>query len=237
MQTNENSKLKTRNISPIFTIGHSDHTLEAFLSLLKQHRIAAVADVRSAPYSRHVPHFNKESISAYLGSHGIKYVFLGRELGARRPERSCYVNGRAEYERIAELDIFRHGIARLCHGCEKMRIAVMCAEKDPLTCHRCLLVSRALVGAGSEVSHIHADGRLESQVEVEERMIQEAGVQPDLFAGGPDHVALVTRAYREQGLRLAVREEVAIVGRAALGKVADRSQPDFASRVDGIGAV
>lgn len=192
---------------PIFTIGHSDHTLDAFLALLTQHGIRAVADVRSAPYSRHVPQFNKDSISAFLKSHGIEYVFLGRELGARRPERSCYVNGRAEYERIAELDIFREGIDRLRRGSEKMRIAVMCTEKDPLSCHRCLLVSRALVKAGSEVSHIHADGHLESQAEVEERMIREAGVEPDLFAGGADHDALVARAYREQGLRLAVREE------------------------------
>lgn len=192
---------------PIFTVGHSYHTPDAFLALLTQYGIQAVADVRSAPYSRHIPHFNKDSITAFLKSRGIEYVFLGRELGARRPERSCYVNGRAEYERIAELDIFREGIDRLRRGSEKMRIAVMCTEKDPLCCHRCLLVSRALAKVGSEVSHIHADGHLESQAEVEERMIREAGVQPDLFADGADHNALVARAYREQGLRLAVREE------------------------------
>jgi uncharacterized protein (DUF488 family) len=191
----------------VFTIGHSDHTLDAFLALLKQHGIEAVADVRSSPYSRHVPHFNKDSISAFLKSHGIDYVFLGRELGARRAERSCYVDGRAEYERIAELALFQEGIRRICRGSETLRIALMCTEKDPLFCHRCLLVSRVLAQAGKEVMHIHADGRLESQVEVEERMIRKAGVEPDLFAGGSNRETLVAKAYREQGHRLAVREE------------------------------
>jgi uncharacterized protein (DUF488 family) len=180
---------------------------EAFLALLNRHAIRAVADVRSEPYSRHVPHFNKEIIGPYLKAHAIEYVFLGRELGARRAERSCYVNGRAEYEKIAELDRFREGIQRICRGSEKLRIAVMCTEKDPLFCHRCILVSRALVQAGQDVMHIHADGHLESQADVEQRMIRAASVQPDFFAGGNDPGALVARAYREQGLRLAVREE------------------------------
>ena len=193
--------------SPIFSIGHSNHSPEAFLALLKQHGIEAVADVRSAPYSRHVPHFNKESISAFLKSNGVEYVFLGRELGARREERSCYVDGRAEYGKIAESALFQAGIQRLCRGSEKLRIAMMCAEKDPLSCHRGLLVSRVLVQAGKDVIHIHADGHLESQAELEERMIREVGVEPDSFAGGNDRTALVAKAYHEQGLRLAYREK------------------------------
>lgn len=192
---------------PIYTIGHSDHTLEAFAGLLAQHQVNAVADVRSAPYSRHVAHFNRESVAAFFREHGIEYVFLGRELGARRAERSCYVNGRAEYERIAELGVFREGIRRVCEGSERFRIALMCAEKDPLFCHRCVLVGRTLASAGKEVLHIHVDGHLESQAEVEKRMIRETGVEPDFFAGGNDGEALVLRAYHEQGLRLAVREE------------------------------
>lgn len=193
---------------PIYTIGHSDHSLDAFAGLLARYQINAVADVRSTPYSRHVPHFNKESVSSVLRRHGIEYVFLGRELGARRAERSCYVNGRAEYERIASLPLFQEGIQRVCQGSERLRIALMCAERDPLFCHRCVLVGRTLAGVGKDVLHIHADGRLESQAQVEERMIVETGVEPDLFAGINDANALVGRAYHEQGLRLAVREEI-----------------------------
>jgi len=191
----------------VFTVGHSDHSLEAFLRLLRQHDIQAVADVRSSPYSRHVPHFNKESISSFLSRNGVDYVFLGRELGARRSERSCYVEGRAQYERIAEMDVFREGIQRICKGAKKYRLAVMCTEKDPLRCHRCVLVSRTLVEAGVAVQHIHSDGHLETQSEVEERMICEVGIAPDFFDGGNDRSILVARAYREQGLRLAVREQ------------------------------
>lgn len=193
--------------SVIYTIGHSDHSLEAFLGLLTMHRITAVGDVRSAPYSRHVPCFNKEALEPALRKHGVEYVYLGRELGARRPERSCYVNGRAEYERIAELSLFQDGIRRVCQGSERYRIALMCTEKDPLFCHRCILIGRTLAITGKEVLHIHADGHLETQAAVEERMIMETGVEPDFFAGGRDESSLVTRAYREQGLRLAVREE------------------------------
>jgi uncharacterized protein (DUF488 family) len=192
---------------PVYTIGHSDHSLEAFAGLLARHQIGAVADVRSAPYSRHVPQFNREPVAAFLRAQGIEYVFLGRELGARRAERSCYVNGRAEYERIAELSVFQDGIRRVREGSEKFRIALMCTEKDPLFCHRCVLVGRTLGAVGKEVLHIHADGHLESQVEIEKRMIQETGVEPDLFVDGNSGEALVVRAYHEQGLRLAVREE------------------------------
>lgn len=193
---------------PIYSVGHSDLTLDAFLALLCRHNIGAVADVRSSPYSRHVPQFNKESLGPYLKEHGIEHVFLGRELGARRVEKSCYVNGRAVYEKIAELGIFKDGIQRLCRGSEKMRIAIMCTEKDPLFCHRCVLVSRALVRLGNDVMHIHSDGHLESHVEVEDRMILQVGIEPDFFEGGNDREVLVSRAYRAHGLRLAVEEEV-----------------------------
>ncbi len=191
----------------IYTIGHSDHPLEEFLKLIRQHGIQAIADVRSEPFSRHAPQYNKEIIEGFLKRNQIEYVFLGRELGARRSERSCYVNGRAEYERIAELEVFRQGIQRVSRGVAKYHLALMCTEKDPLFCHRCVLVGRVLSEAGLAVQHIHADGHLELQNEVEERMIRVVGVQLDLFAGGSDLRALVKRAYHEQGTRLAVREE------------------------------
>jgi len=192
----------------VFTIGHSNHSAEEFLRLLGQHGIQAVADVRSQPHSRFVPHFNQEAIGAFLQRNGMEYVFLGRELGARREEQTCYADGRAEYDRIAELPLFREGIQRICRGTMRYRIALMCSEKDPLFCHRCVLVGRVLAVAGIAVRHIHGDGHLESQEEVEERMIRILSLQPDLFAGGTQHSELVARAYREQGRRIAVREDL-----------------------------
>src|SRR5438552_11646403 len=121
---------------PVFTIGHSNLELATFVALLKQHGIQAVADVRSSPYSQHNPQFNREPLQRALSEQGISYVFLGQELGARRSEPECYVNGRADYSLIAQTTAFRRGLDRIIQGSAKMRVAMMCAEKDPLDCHR-----------------------------------------------------------------------------------------------------
>jgi uncharacterized protein (DUF488 family) len=147
---------------PVLTIGHSTHSLEAFVALLRQHSVTALADVRSAPFSRFNPQFNKEALDRGLEAHGIKYLFLGRELGARSDDRSCYENGRVQYARLARTEAFRNGIERIIRGTGEHRIALMCAEKEPLKCHRALLVARALAARGVGVEHILPDGRLES---------------------------------------------------------------------------
>ena len=101
----------------LFTIGHSNLSIEAFVLLLQQHGITAVADVRSHPFSRYLPHFNKSEIKAYLSSVGIQYVFLGKELGARPEDLSCYdSSGKALYDRIAATPLFSAGIQRLLKG-------------------------------------------------------------------------------------------------------------------------
>ena len=94
----------------LFTIGHSTHSWEKFLELLRQHRIEAVADVRSSPFSQFNPHFNRETLRHALRQQGISYVFLGEELGARRSEPECYVNGRVDYSLIARTPAFIHGL-------------------------------------------------------------------------------------------------------------------------------
>jgi uncharacterized protein (DUF488 family) len=147
---------------PVLTIGHSTHPLETFVALLHRHRVAALADVRSAPYSRFNPQFNKDVLEKSLAVHGIRYVFLGHELGARSDDPSCYVNGRVQYARLASTDSFKSGIERVVRGANDFRLALMCAEKEPLECHRALLVARALAEIGIVVQHILPDGRLES---------------------------------------------------------------------------
>ena len=145
----------------VLTIGHSTHSLEAFVNLLKAHGVGVVADVRSTPYSGYSPHFNRESLRSALRQHQIRYVFLGRELGARSDDPACYEDGRVQYKRLAQTELFQRGIERIESGSNSYRIALMCAEKDPLECHRAILVAPALRRNGTPVQHILADGRLE----------------------------------------------------------------------------
>lgn len=173
-----------------FTIGHSTHPVEVFISLLKQHAVTALADVRSAPFSRFNPQFNKDALDRELKTHGIKYVFLGRELGARSDDPSCYENGRVQYGRLARTELFKQGIARVMKGAGEHRIALMCAEKEPLECHRTLLVARALDEQGVEVVHILGNGRLESHRAAMERLLDVTGLpHEDLFRSRADLVA------------------------------------------------
>ena len=155
----------------VFTIGHSTHPLDAFVALLNQHAVTALADVRSAPFSRFNPQFNKNALARELKAHGIKYVFLGRELGARSDDPSCYENGRVQYGRLARTELFKQGIERVMKGSGEHCVVLMCAEKEPLECHRTLLVARALDEQGVEVTHILGDGRLESHRAAMERLL------------------------------------------------------------------
>ena len=174
----------------LFTIGHSNHALDAFLQLLREHAISAVADLRSAPYSRHCPHFSKDPLSRGLGDAGMKYVFLGRELGGRSDDPSCYENGRIRYSRLSRRPEFREGIERLKKGADEHKIAIMCAEREPLECHRTILVSPALEEDGLSVAHIHADGRLETHGEAMDRLLDLVKLpRDDLFRSREEIVA------------------------------------------------
>lgn len=189
----------------IFTIGHSTHSLDAFVALLKQHGVTALADVRSAPYSRFNPQFNKDALEQSLKAAGIKYAFLGRELGARSDDRSCYENGRVQYARLARTGLFKHGIERVIRGAEEHRIALMCAEKEPLDCHRTLLVSRALDEQDIDVVHILSDGRLETHSDAMDRLLDVTGLpREDLFRS---HEELVSQALARQEERVAYVDE------------------------------
>ena len=172
---------------PVLTIGHSNHSLEAFLELLRTHAIDEVADVRSSPYSRYTPHFSHGVLSEALDRGGIGYAFLGGELGGRPSDRSCYdSDGRVRYDRVAATDLFDDGIRQIIHGADERRIVLMCAEKEPLDCHRTLLVARALVDREVDVAHIHADGSLEEHAAAMDRLVSLHKLSPieqmDMFA-------------------------------------------------------
>src|SRR5579871_3205141 len=134
----------------VFTIGHSTHTAEL-------HQITAVADVRLQPYSRMNPQFNRETLREMLRESHMAYVFLGKELGARSEDRTCYLDGKAQYGRLSQTELFRRGLDRVREGTRSFRVALMCAEKEPLECHRTILVARHLEPLRIEIRHILAD--------------------------------------------------------------------------------
>ena len=188
---------------PIFTIGHSNHSLEDFLALLSRHRIAAVADVRSAPWSRFNPHFGREALAAALAARGVGYDYLGRELGGRPDDPACRdENGRVDYGRVAGTRRFRDGLARAARSAAERRVALMCAEKEPLDCHRTLLVAPALDGEGFRVEHILANGGIEPHGAAMDRLMASFDLDPDgdLFHSRDETIA---RAIRLRARRIA----------------------------------
>jgi uncharacterized protein (DUF488 family) len=149
--------------APVYSVGHSNHPLDVFLSLLSQHAIDVLADVRSAPYSKFCPQFDKQPLEAAIRQAGLQYLYLGRELGGR-PEGAEYYDeqGHALYWRRAEAAEFLSGIERLERGRQQYRIALLCSEEDPAGCHRHLLIGRVLAARGVALQHIRGDGRLQT---------------------------------------------------------------------------
>lgn len=159
----------------VYTIGHSNHPIEKFLDLLKEHRIEVLVDTRSHPYSRFAPHFNVRELKASLAPACIKYLFLGKELGGRPEGEEFYdEEGRVDYRLVAHTPVFNEGISRLESGLQRYRIALLCSEEDPSGCHRRLLVGRILAERGVEVRHIRGDGGVQPEE-------PPAGEQPALF--------------------------------------------------------
>lgn len=185
----------------IFTIGHSQHSTDFFLSLLRRHRITAIADVRSQPYSRLYPQFSREPLQKLLRGERISYVFLGEELGGRTDDPSCHTNGQIDYNLVAHTLEFNRGIQRLVEGATKFRIAILCSEKEPLNCHRCILVGRRLRERDIPVHHILANGDVEDHEDSVERLLMNLKMaQPHMFF---DRRTTVDMAYEIQAKKIA----------------------------------
>jgi len=157
----------------IFSLGHADLSIERFIGLLAQAEVSAVADVRSSPFSRRAPWFNRPELTESLKLKGILYGFFGKELGGRPRDPAQYTGGVADYSKMAQTISYLHGLERLISGNQRHRVAMICSERDPLECHRCLLVSRSLFELGVDVQHIHHTGKVELQSEALERLFFE----------------------------------------------------------------
>jgi uncharacterized protein (DUF488 family) len=167
---------------------------------LTRHGVESVADVRSHPYSRFNPQFNKSRLELSLAAAGIGYGFLGRELGARSADPACMVEGRVDYERLAGTPAFQRGLDVLGEHAATKRVALLCAERDPLTCHRAILVARRLQERGFVALHIREDSSLESRDAADARLLEELGMEPDLLRSRAE---LVDEAYRRRGAEIA----------------------------------
>ena len=168
----------------LYSIGYATKPLSVFLQHLRTWEIGALADVRSVPYSKRFHDYHREPLAASLRRAGVHYVYLGDELGPRSKDPAHYDSaGQVQFERLQGSTLFKAGIDRLRNGIGKgMRIAMMCAEKDPAVCHRSLLVSRHLWAAHEvETVHIRHDGSLESERALQQRLMELHGIGPDLL--------------------------------------------------------
>jgi uncharacterized protein (DUF488 family) len=203
---NRVSELRDR----IFSVGHSNHELDHFLALLKDADITAIADVRSSPFSKRHPHFNKGPLENALRTNRILYVYLGNLLGGRPASRDLYdAEGRADYEKIRATLAFHRGLERLLQGAERYRVAMLCGEDDPLDCHRGLMITPALVERRVSPCHLRKDGSLETTPAMELRLLKETKLEErleaDLFHPAPD--AAEVREIMAEAYRLMARKK------------------------------
>jgi uncharacterized protein (DUF488 family) len=195
----------------LISVGHSNHEWSAFVALMRRAGVTALADVRSSPYSGRYPHFNRESLMRGLYDEDIPYVFLGNLLGGRPGQPSLYdVDGRVNYERVRRTEAFQRGLEQLTHALNGHTVAMLCSEEDPLQCHRGLMIAPALSECGFPPHHLRGDGSLETNEQMERRLLRETGVGAGLIDGlfaatltAEDHRCLLAEAYRRQARRKA----------------------------------
>ncbi len=174
----------------VYTIGHSNHPIERFIGLLDGAGIKSVTDVRTAPVSRYCPQFNKAPLTASLKAQGIGYDFAGDVLGGRPKDESLWRDGRPDYHRMIATEGARVALEGVASRTATAPLAMMCSEKEPLECHRCLMVARKLAAEGVDVLHILADGSIEPQANTEDRLMAWADKrQPELFQTPAERLA------------------------------------------------
>jgi hypothetical protein len=190
----------------LFSIGHSNIPADRFLAMLRGAGVDAIADVRSVPLSRFFPWFSQKALAARLAAAGIGYTAMGDTLGGRPRDPSLYRDGAADYEAVAAQPQFQGAIDQLIETAARSCICLMCAEREPLDCHRCLLVARVVAERGLRVGHILHDATIEPHEATEARLLALCGDSCDLFA--PGHDKLIAAAYRRRARAVAFRQRV-----------------------------
>ena len=190
----------------IFTIGSSIHAIDEFIALLNKYKINAVADVRSVPYSKYTPQYNREKLNNVLKENQINYLDFNKEFGARRKEPEAYTNGIVDFKKVVNLPEFLCGIERISEGISKgYNIALLCAEKNPINCHRFFLVSKALVEKlGIKIDHILYDGSVINHHDLEKKMLKDIIIKNDLF---DDYKTSLETAYEEISIKKKIKND------------------------------
>lgn len=188
---------KTVPPATIYSIGHSNHTIERFLDLLRGAGIETVLDVRSIPHSRRFPQFGRAKLETSLRADGIGYVFLGGSLGGKPTG-----GGPVDYEEIAATAAFSTGLMRAEQEGAARRVALMCAEKAPLDCHRTVLIARHLADRGQEIMHVLADGTTLPHAAIEEALLKRYAPADDLLTHAQDRGTRLAQAYRRRGEKM-----------------------------------
>jgi uncharacterized protein (DUF488 family) len=168
----------------LFSIGHSNIPAERFMAMLRAAGVNAIADVRSTPVSRFFPWFSGNNLGRLLAREGMIYLPYGDALGGRPRHPALYRDGIADYEAMARQPEFEAGLERLRGDAARCRVCLMCAEREPLDCHRCLLVGRALAARGFAIGHILHDGSIEPHAATEQRLLALDGAAAGLFQTG-----------------------------------------------------
>jgi uncharacterized protein (DUF488 family) len=197
----------------LLTIGHSNMPAEHFIGMLRGAGVNAIADVRTTPASRRFPWFSGKNLAARLQQDGMLYLPFGDALGGRPRDASLYCDGIADYEAMARQPGFCAGLDRLCAAAAQHRVCLMCAEREPLDCHRCLLVARALAMRGISIGHILHDGTTAPHGAIEQRLLAEYDNDADLFSAG--HSDRLAAAYRRRARAVAYRAKPAASGASA----------------------
>ena len=190
----------------IFTIGSSIHAIDEFIALLNKYKINVVADVRSVPYSKYTPQYNREKLNNVLKENQINYLDFNKEFGARRKEPEAYTNGIVDFKKVVNLPEFLCGIERISEGISKgYNIALLCAEKNPINCHRFFLVSKALVEKlGIKIDHILYDGSVINHHDLEKEMLKDIIIKNDLF---DDYKTSLETAYEEISIKKKIKND------------------------------
>ena len=196
----------------VYTVGHSNIEIDTFIGILKKHSITCIADVRSAPYSKYAPQFNKENLRQILEKNAIAYSFIGKELGARQNRPELFDSqGRLIYSEYQKTEQFRAGIERLKEGINKgYRIAIMCSEADPFLCHRFIMVSSYLVYNGFIVRHILHEGSVIDNSQLEEKLLEKfKKILPrkNLFENNVTKDMQLAEAYKLANEKIAFKNE------------------------------
>jgi hypothetical protein len=197
----------------LFTIGHSNHEFSRFLALLREAQVTAVADVRSSPFSQRYPQFSRGELEQELRAADLVYVYLGNFLGGRPQHPSLYTaDGRVDYERVRATRSFQLGLDRLRTGLDDYAVALLCAEEDPLDCHRGLMITPAIKEHGLAPVHLRGDGSVETTAAMEDRLLAVTkvgvGIVDGLFAdmvSADERALLLADAYRVMARRRAFR--------------------------------